>query len=162
LDSENANAQPVLDVIAEANAALGMDVTAINPATGVPYVVSLLGRVAARVLELYAVSKLAEGLVAELVEELRTGKAEFWAPYKAENGEGAGLWEAPRGALAHFINTKGGKISRYQVITPSTWDLGPKADDGTPGPMEAALIGTPIADIERPIEAARIVRSFDP
>jgi len=28
--------------------------------------------------------------------------------------------------------------------------------------MEEALIGTPIADVEKPIMAARVVRSFDP
>jgi hydrogenase large subunit len=30
------------------------------------------------------------------------------------------------------------------------------------GPIEQALIGTPIADPENPIEIVRVVRSFDP
>ena len=30
------------------------------------------------------------------------------------------------------------------------------------GPMEQALIGTPVADPDNPIEVVRIIRSFDP
>jgi len=154
LDTESESNALIKGVVDGALETLGID----DPTL----LISLLGRVAARNLEAHVACDLALAWVDELVEVVRSGKAEFWASYKSENGEGAGLWEAPRGALGHFINTKGGKISRYQVITPSTWDLSPRNDDGALGPMEAALVGTPIADIERPIEAARIVRSFDP
>ena len=124
--------------------------------------VSTLGRVAARNLEASIAAKVAFGWVDELIEELRTGNAEFWRSYNPRNSQGVGTWEAPRGALAHYIKTNGNRIENYQIVTPSTWILSPRNDDGVPGPMEQALIGTPIADIERPIEAARVVRSFDP
>jgi Ni,Fe-hydrogenase I large subunit len=33
---------------------------------------------------------------------------------------------------------------------------------GTHGPIEQALIGTPVEDPARPVEALRVVHSFDP
>jgi len=124
--------------------------------------VSLLGRVAARNLECAAVSNWTLEWCAELIEAKKNGQAALFEPYTIKNSSGAGLWEAPRGALGHFINIKGGRIDSYQVVTPSTWDLSPRDKAGIAGPMEQALIGTPVADVTRPIEAARIVRSFDP
>jgi [NiFe] hydrogenase large subunit len=40
--------------------------------------------------------------------------------------------------------------------------LGPRCEKGIRGPVEEALIGTPIADPKRPIEVLRTVHSFDP
>ncbi|HOS41914.1 MAG TPA: nickel-dependent hydrogenase large subunit, partial [Spirochaetota bacterium] len=77
-------------------------------------------------------------------------------------GEGEGLVEAPRGALGHWIVVKDKKIENYQCVVPTTWFCGPRDDNGVRGPVEQALIGTPISDPANPIEAARIVRSFDP
>ncbi|MCL2324451.1 MAG: nickel-dependent hydrogenase large subunit [Actinomycetia bacterium] len=124
--------------------------------------VSLLGRVAARNLECAVISGWTIEWCAELAAAKKEGTAALFEPYTVKDKSGAGLWEAPRGALGHFINIKGGRIDSYQVVTPSTWDLSPRDKAGVPGPMEAALIGTPVADVTRPIEAARIVRSFDP
>jgi len=124
--------------------------------------VSLLGRVAARNLEAALICDWALEWVTELVGVVKAGDAKFFEPYELEEGSGAGLWEAPRGAVGHFINVKGGRIDNYQVVTPSTWDLSPRDKSGVLGPMEQALVGTPVADVTKPIEAARIVRSFDP
>lgn len=79
------------------------------------------------------------------------------------NGIAAGLTEAIRGALGHWIkydNNK--KISHYQVITPTCWNASPLDADGQNGPIEQALIGTPVADAAFPIEAVRVIHSFDP
>lgn len=124
--------------------------------------VSLLGRVAARNLETALVADWALEWVVELAATVKAGGAEFFKPYELKDGKGAGLWEAPRGALGHYLNAKGGRIANYQVITPTTWNMSPRDAAGKLGPTEQALIGTPVADVERPIEAARIVRSFDP
>jgi [NiFe] hydrogenase large subunit len=75
---------------------------------------------------------------------------------------GVGLNEAPRGALGHWIVIDGQKIGNYQMVVPSTWNLGPRCAADKPGPVEAALIGTPVADPERPVEVLRLVHSFDP
>jgi hydrogenase large subunit len=154
LDSASESNALIKGVVDDALAKLGLS----DPTV----LISLLGRVAARNLEASVACDLAFEWINELLEVLRAGNAEFWAPYNAKNGQGTGLWEAPRGAVSHSIVTKGGRIDRYQVVTPSTWILAPRADDGTRGAMEEALVGTPLKDVERPIEAARIVRSFDP
>ncbi|MCL2871181.1 MAG: nickel-dependent hydrogenase large subunit [Coriobacteriia bacterium] len=154
MDQSSQSNSAVREVVDNALATLGTD----DPTV----LMSTLGRVAARNLETAVAAKWAEEWIEELVVELRTGRAEFWNSYSSSNGEGTGVWEAPRGALAHHVKTANGRITNYQIVTPSTWILSPRSDDGAPGPMEAALIGTPVRDIERPIEAARVVRSFDP
>jgi len=46
---------------------------------------------------------------------------------------GAGLTEAPRGGLGHWIDIVGGQISRYQVVTPSSWNTSPPITWASPG-----------------------------
>ncbi len=146
---------PVKSIVDTALTALG--------AAGKPEVlVSLLGRVAARNLEAAVVADWAIEWVNELIAAAKEGGVEFYTPIEQNAGKGAGLWEAPRGALGHFMNVEGGLIANYQVVTPSTWDISPRDADGVRGAMEEALIGAPVLDVERPIEAARIARSFDP
>jgi hydrogenase large subunit len=73
-----------------------------------------------------------------------------------------GLTEAPRGALGHWLQITGGKIGKYQVITPTCWNISPKDDANQRGPLEQALIGTPVANADKPIEVLRVVHSYDP
>jgi len=73
-----------------------------------------------------------------------------------------GLHEAPRGALGHWITIKDYKIDNYQAVVPTTWNGGPRDDNGLRGPIEEALVGTPVKDPENPIELVRVVRAFDP
>ena len=124
--------------------------------------VSLLGRVAARNLEAAYVADLALVWVNELVAALAGGDAKFWQAAEKDTGAGVGAWEAPRGSVSHWIDIKGGKIAHYGIVAPTTWDIAPRDDNDVPGPMEQALIGAPIADPERPLEALRIAHSFDP
>ncbi len=53
--------------------------------------------------------------------------------------------DAPRGALSHYCEMKGGKVSRYAAVPASNWNFAPRDDDGVRGPVEQALIGTPVA-----------------
>ncbi len=76
--------------------------------------------------------------------------------------QGFGFLEAPRGMLSHWVVIRGGKIQNYQAIAPTTWNAAPRNADGKSGPYEAALVGTPVADQERPVEILRTVHSFDP
>src|SRR5579885_186252 len=75
---------------------------------------------------------------------------------------GFGFHEAPRGTLSHWVVIRNGKIANYQAVVPSTWNAGPRDEHGQMGPYEASLIGNPIADPKRPLEALRTVHSFDP
>lgn len=95
--------------------------------------------------------------------EQLTTDSPFDAAFEQGTGKGEGLTEAPRGALGHWVNIDGNvKIANYQVITPTCWNASPMDDNGIKGPLEQALIGTPVANEELPIEALRVVHSFDP
>ncbi|MCU0849087.1 MAG: nickel-dependent hydrogenase large subunit [Spirochaetes bacterium] len=121
-------------------------------------VFSVLGRHASRAIEAKLICKNAK----EWLDQLEVGgkpRNEYEIP---DSGEGQGLVEASRGALGHWIVVKNKKIENYQCVVPTTWFCGPRDDNGTRGPVEQALIGTPISDVNNPIEAARVVRSFDP
>jgi hydrogenase large subunit len=78
------------------------------------------------------------------------------------DGEGAGLLQAARGALGHWVRIEEGRIARYQVITPTAWNGAPRDAQGVRGAWEQAVVGTPVADPAHPIEAGYVVRSFDP
>lgn len=123
----------------------------------VPAALSALGRHASRAIE----AKLIAKQCYEWLDDLDSGKTRTSYDIPDE-GEGEGLIEAPRGALGHWIVVKDKKIANYQAIVPTTWFCSPKDDKGVRGPVETALIGTPISDPKNPIEAARVVRSFDP
>ncbi|MEG1750225.1 MAG: nickel-dependent hydrogenase large subunit, partial [Raoultibacter sp.] len=91
-----------------------------------------------------------------------SGDSEYFRPAEHISGTGTGFWEAPRGALYHNETVKDGKIEGYQIIIPSTWNLAPHNEKGEYGPLEQALVGLPVGDVEKPINALRTVHSFDP
>lgn len=120
------------------------------------------GRLLTRVLEAsYVAGKMAED-AQELVDLMAAGEAEYYTPATNTTGEGVGLWEAPRGALLHTERVEGDVISHYQEIIPSTWNLSPADGQGNPGPLEEMLLGTDVTDLEKPLDAVRIVHSVDP
>ena len=78
------------------------------------------------------------------------------------DGQGAGFVSAPRGGLSHWLRIEDGKIGNFQLVVPSTWNLGPRCANNKRSAVEEALVGTPIADPKRPVEILRTVHSFDP
>ena len=121
-----------------------------------------LGRTGSRQIETLYIAGLMKEWVTELCEAIQSGDSTYFTGAEQITGEGTGFWEAPRGALYHSEKVKDGKITDYQIIIPSTWNLAPHDPEGNYGPMEQALIGVPVADIEKPINALRTVHSFDP
>jgi hydrogenase large subunit len=85
---------------------------------------------------------------------------DHWKPPAV--GEGAGFYEAPRGALGHWVKIKDHKIANYQAVVPSTWNASPRDEQGKRGQYEESLIGVPVPDPENPINVVRVIRSFDP
>jgi Ni,Fe-hydrogenase I large subunit len=86
-----------------------------------------------------------------------------WEPSSwPRDAEGWGTTEAPRGSCGHWIRICDGKISRYQIVVPSTWNGSPRDSNGVRGPWEHALLGLPVADPDRPLEVLRTLHSFDP
>lgn len=129
---------------------------------------STLGRTAARGIETLLIAEQLSGWVDELVESIASGdlqvhNGEKWDPSTwPREAQGWGPHEAPRGALSHWVRIADGKIANYQAIVPSTWNASPRDARGRPGAYEAALVGTPVADPEKPIEILRTIHSFDP
>ena len=124
---------------------------------------STLGRTAARGLETLVIGQAVEGWILELVGNLKKGNDKTYASWDMpKTGMGVGLNDVPRGSLGHWIQIENKKIGNYQYVVPSTWNLGPRDAKGKLGPVEEALIGTPIADPKRPLEVLRTVHSFDP
>ena len=64
--------------------------------------------------------------------------------------------------LGHWLRIANGKIANYQVVTPTCWNASPRDASGKRGPIEEALIGTPVIDVVQPIEVLRVIHSFDP
>ncbi|MDR2672944.1 MAG: nickel-dependent hydrogenase large subunit [Coriobacteriales bacterium] len=123
---------------------------------------STLGRTAARNVETLYVATLMVEWVEELIAALKSGDSSTFVKPHTYDGEGTGMWEAPRGALYHYEKISGNKIEKYQIIIPSTWNISPRDGKGVRGPMEEALIGVPVHDLDKPIHALRTVHSFDP
>jgi [NiFe] hydrogenase large subunit/hydrogenase large subunit len=128
---------------------------------------STLGRVAARGIETLVLAERMEGWLDELAANMQGDKRihdnEKWSPSSwPKECSGAGFHEAPRGALGHWVHIKDGAIENYQCVVPSTWNGGPRDADGNRGPYEQALLGTPVANAEQPLEILRTVHSFDP
>jgi hydrogenase large subunit len=119
---------------------------------------SVLGRHAARAEELRTVAYAME----KWLSELKLGERSSVTVKVPEEGKGMGLTDAPRGSLGHWISIKGKKIANYQAVVPTTWNAGPRDDQGNLGPMEQALMGTKVSDPDNPIELVRVVRAFDP
>lgn len=120
--------------------------------------ISTMDRLYARVLEAKKVALLME----EWAHKLEPGKPIYNKHKPLRNGTGIGLFEAMRGALGHWVEIENYRVKKYQVITPSAWNMSPRDDDEQLGAVEQSLLGTPVADTENPIEIGRVARSFDP
>ena len=119
---------------------------------------SVMGRHAARAME----CKLVADQCSNWISRLHPSHASFTDFDIPSETSGYGLTEAPRGALGHWLEIEDHKIKHYQCVVPTTWNCSPRDDQGRPGAVEQALEGTTLADPDNPIEAARVVRSFDP
>jgi len=97
------------------------------------------------------------------IRQLRL-KEEFCAHFDLpDEGVAAGLVEAARGALGHWVSLKDRKISRYQIIAPTTWNFSPRDRHGVPGPLESALVGVDTKGLGAKAAAIQhVIRSFDP
>jgi len=129
---------------------------------------STLGRIAARAIETQIMVDKMEGWVDELIANMGAGDLRIcdndkWDPSTwPEECAGAGFHEAPRGALGHWVHIQKGEIANYQCVVPSTWNAGPRDAGQARGPYEQAVIGTPVANPEQPLEILRTIHSFDP
>ncbi len=129
---------------------------------------STLGRTAARGIETLVIAEANLQWLQDLKANIARGdlaihNGEKWDPSTwPKEAQGFGWTEAPRGALGHWVTIENGAIKHYQCVVPSTWNAGPRDANDQPGPYEVALVGTPVADPEKPLEILRTIHSFDP
>ena len=129
---------------------------------------STLGRTAARTLETKIYLDFMRGWYNQLIANIKAGDLKthnetLWDPKTwPSKAQGAGYMEAPRGALGHWIVIEDQKIANYQAVVPTTWNAGPRDNNGAAGPYEAALKGHELANPEQPLEILRTIHSFDP
>jgi hypothetical protein len=142
-----------------------------------------LDRIACRAMEPYYIAKQMVNWFASLTPGVNSnqtlrydwGVGKGWKEFVPKGGKGAGLTEAPRGALGHWVvigkpkkSTKfkkfKGKVANYQIITPTTWNINPKAGgpgNNLRGPAEECMMDTPLVNGAEPIECLRVYHSFD-
>jgi hydrogenase large subunit len=126
------------------------------------------GRLLARAVEADVVVRQAATWLADLRTNLGTGDVAvaditYWDPGSwPHDAQGFSLGEGPRGTVAHWVTIRDKVVADYQVIDASTWNLSPRDGSGNRGPIETALMSTPVSDARRPLEALRIVHSFAP
>ncbi|WP_419770050.1 MAG: nickel-dependent hydrogenase large subunit [Candidatus Marinarcus sp.] len=116
---------------------------------------SVLTRVLSRIDEIAVLLNQAK----EILHTIDISQPSFIQPLmdlkEFELGFGRGSVEATRGSLKHEINIENGLIKKYDVITPTVWNLGP-GNGTSPGVAQKAIIGSKSLQ-----EAIVILRSFD-
>lgn len=123
---------------------------------------STLGRTAARGIQTLVIAQQIENWLNAYEDNIAKDKLiveDYEVPASAK---GVGFVDAPRGGLSHWMRIEDGKIGNFQLVVPTTWNLGPRDDKNVPGAAEEALVGTPVADPKRPVEILRTIHSFDP
>lgn len=123
---------------------------------------STLGRTAARGIETLAIANKMAFMLEEFKDNIRSDKQIVEDLEVPQESRGVGFVEAPRGGLSHWIRIEKGRVGNFQLVVPTTWNLGPRDANNVLGPCEEALMGTPIADPKRPVEILRTVHAFDP
>ena len=124
---------------------------------------STLGRTAARGVETLVIAQQVEKWLAEYEANIAGGDKKIAMECSVpREGRGVGFVNAPRGGLSHWLRIEDGKIGNFQLVVPTTWNLGPRDAKHVLSAAEQALVGTPVADPKRPVEILRTIHSFDP
>ncbi|MCF6290151.1 MAG: nickel-dependent hydrogenase large subunit [Desulfobacterales bacterium] len=136
----------------------------VGSKVGIPALHSTIGRIAARAVRCAVLNDTMKEQWTALVNNIASNDMTTFNPPTFPSGiqQGFGYHEAPRGILSHWIIIENGKIKNYQAVVPSTWNAGPRNGKDALGPYESALLGTPVADPEKPLEVLRTIHSFDP
>lgn len=160
LDNPSWAEKMMLDQIAAVSKVLGL-----KPEVWLP---TMIGRTAARGLDCQLNAEISKYFFDKLIENIKQGdtrvaNTEKWQPSTwPKEAKGVGLYEAPRGALSHWVTIKDGKIDNYQCIVPTTWNACPRDDKAGHGAYEAAMMDTHVAIPDKPLEITKVIRSFDP
>ena len=121
---------------------------------------STMDRIMARALETLLITELMQ----EWLEKLKPSSE---APIKQNKDlikdQVVATNDAMRGGLLHSAKISDEEVIKYNIITPTVWNFSPKDQDGNPGPVENAVIGTEIDKAANLYTIlGRIIRSYDP
>ena len=148
------NRQTVVKAASQSLNACGMKPRDLN---------SALGRLLSRGIEASILAQSATAWLDELEEMLRGKNSRKNKEIRIRaSGTGTGTVEVCRGTLTHTIGIENNRIVRHEYLTPSQWNLSPRDSGGRRGPLEQALLGTPVFNPDFPLEILRIVQGFDP
>ena len=122
----------------------------IHPLTGQDYgdfiyrVRNPKGSVLDRVVARAACAMISANAIFEFMNELNTliksnQAGNINSKPVPKEAQGRGLWDAPRGALSHWVKIKDYQIAHWQAVVPGTWNWGPRDSKDRPGPGEAAI-----------------------
>ena len=129
---------------------------------------TMVGRTACRALDCQVAAEINKFFFDKLIANIKAGDTqvanmEKWDPESwPKECKGVGLYEAPRGALSHWIHIKDGKTENYQCLVPTTWNSCPRDSKAGQGAYELAMMDTHVAIPDKPLEIAKVIRSFDP
>ena len=129
---------------------------------------TMVGRTAARALDAQLNAEIEKYYFDKLIANIKGGDlavatSDKWDPVTwPKEAKGVGLYDAPRGALSHWVVIKNGKIANYQCVVPTTWNACPRDDAAGHGAYEMAMMDTRVAVPDKPLEIVRVIRSFDP
>ncbi|ODS42265.1 MAG: hypothetical protein MSIBF_02715 [Candidatus Altiarchaeales archaeon IMC4] len=131
----------------------------------IPSKINTLERIRARAYFHAYTAHVAYNQLLVALGAVKAGNTKVWTKYeRPKDGVGCGLNEAMRGAVAHWCIMKDGKVQKYQIIAPTTWNASPRGPNEEPGPYEEAIIGTPITEKGTldGLDVVRVIRGFDP
>ena len=146
-------------------------IDAVTKVLGVPpeaWLPSTVGRTAARALDAQLQAEISKFFFDKLVANIKSGDTRVvnndkWDPSTwPKEAKGVGFYEAPRGALSHWVVIKDGKVANYQAVVPTTWNACPRDDAAGHGAYEMSMMDTPVKIADKPLEIVKAVRSFDP
>lgn len=125
---------------------------------------STMGRTVCRVIETNMLLGQMEHWIESTEQRIKASDDKIYQSWKMPDQEikGVGTCCVTRGGLSHWIKIKAGKIKNFQLVVPSTWNLGPRCAAGKLSPAEQSLMGCPCPDPDRPVEILRTIHSFDP
>lgn len=132
------------------------------------WMVTMVGRTAIRGLDAQLSANVNKYFFDKLIKNIGAGdvavaNAAKWDPSTwPKEAKGVGLYEAPRGALSHWMVVKNGKIANYQAIVPTTWNACPRDSKAGQGAYEASMMDTKVKIADKPLEILKVIRSFDP
>jgi len=132
------------------------------------WMTTMVGRTAVRGLAAQLNAYINKYYYNKLIENIKTGDTKVadsskWEPSTwPKEAKGVGLYDAPRGALSHWVHIKNGKIFNYQAIVPTTWNACPRDSKAGHGAYEKAMMDTKVKVADKPLEILKVVRSFDP